>query len=33
LEQKSKTLEEKIKIHNNKAQSFKAKCNLAIKYR
>lgn len=33
LEQKSKSLEEKIKIHNNKAQSFKVKCNLAIEYK
>ena len=33
LKQKSKTNEEKIKIHNNKAESLKEKCNLAIEYR
>jgi predicted transcriptional regulator len=33
LKQKSKTNEEKIKIHNNKAESLKEKCNLVIEYR
>jgi hypothetical protein len=33
LKQKSKINEEKIKIHNNKAESLKEKCNLAIEYR
>jgi hypothetical protein len=33
LKQKSKINEEKIKIHDNKAESLKEKCNLAIEYR
>ena len=33
LKQISKINNEKIKIHNNKAESFKEKCNLAIEYR
>ena len=33
LKQKSKTNEEKIKIHNNKAESLKERCNLVIEYR
>ncbi len=33
LKQKSKIHEERIKIHNNKAESLKEKCNLAIEYR
>ena len=33
MKQKSKINEEKIKTHNNKAESLKEKCNLAIQYR
>ena len=33
LKQISKINEDKIKIHNNKAESLKEKCNLAIEYR
>ena len=33
LKQISKINKEKIKIHNNKAESLKEKCNLAIEYR
>ena len=33
MKQQSKINEEKIKTHNNKAESLKEKCNLAIQYR
>ena len=33
LKQISKINKEKIKIHNNKTESLKEKCNLAIEYR
>ena len=33
LKQISKINEDEIKIHNNKAESLKEKCNLAIEYR
>jgi len=33
LKQISKINDEKIKMHNNRAESLKEKCNLAIEYR
>ena len=33
LKQISKINNEKIKMHNNKSESLKEKCNLAIEYR